>query len=117
MAVGEARHPDSIGIQAVAEIEVLHLDPMLTGRHASRDVLMLADGSKGRIVLDPAQHVRYTGCDQCDTKSHERSGLQWTRDSVRSRRHPARAESVTEACEAAGEVQGVARTGRANRIR
>jgi hypothetical protein len=30
---------------------------MLTGRHASRDVLMLTNGCKGRIVLDPAQHV------------------------------------------------------------
>ena|SRR5215216_6405062 len=39
--------------------------------------------------------LRYSVGVQCGTRSHERSGLQWTRDSVRSRRHPARAGSVT----------------------
>src|SRR5215217_6854694 len=34
---------------------------MLTCCYASNDVLMLTDGSKRGIVLDPVQHVRYTG--------------------------------------------------------
>src|SRR5215217_1565048 len=60
-SLGEGRYPDTIGVQAVAEIEVLHLHPMLAGHHAIGDVLMFANGGEGRIVLDPAQHVRYTG--------------------------------------------------------
>src|SRR5829696_3944324 len=59
--LGEARHPTTIDKQPVAEGEILYLYLMLTGRHASNDVLVLTDGGKGRIVLDPAQHVRYTG--------------------------------------------------------
>src|SRR5215213_4552163 len=104
--LSKANHPATIGIDAIAEVEVLYLYLMLARYDGSNDVLVLTDGSKGRIVLDPAQRVGYTALDQCETKSHERSGLQWTRDSVRSRRHPARAQLVTEACEAAGEVQG-----------
>ncbi|HSK81789.1 MAG TPA: ester cyclase [Rubrobacter sp.] len=56
-SLSETRHLHAIGNKSVAEVEVLYLDPMLTGRHASRDVLMLTNGCKGRIVLDPAQHV------------------------------------------------------------
>jgi hypothetical protein len=39
--------------------------------------------------------VRYTGGVQCGTRSHKRSGLVGTRDSIRSPRHPECAESVT----------------------
>jgi hypothetical protein len=42
--VSEGRHPTTIDIQAVAELEVLYLDLMLTRRHSSTDALMLADG-------------------------------------------------------------------------
>jgi hypothetical protein len=34
---------------------------VLTRYDGSNDVLVLADGGEGRVVLDPAQHVRYTG--------------------------------------------------------
>jgi hypothetical protein len=40
--LSEARHPNSIGIHAVAKVEVLYLYPILTGRYTSNDVLMLA---------------------------------------------------------------------------
>jgi hypothetical protein len=39
-AVGEGRHPDSIGIQTV--VEVLYLYPMLNCCYAVNDVLVLA---------------------------------------------------------------------------
>jgi len=39
---GEARHPDTIGIQAIAEVKVLYLYPMLTYYYASNDVLVFA---------------------------------------------------------------------------
>jgi hypothetical protein len=39
---GEARHPDTIGIQAIAEVKVLYLYPMLTCCYASNDVLVFA---------------------------------------------------------------------------
>ena len=55
-----------------------------------------ANGAKARIIV----------VGSCDTRSLERSSPKWTRDGVRSRRHPARASSVTNWCEAAGEVQG-----------
>jgi hypothetical protein len=38
----------------VAEVEVLHLYLMLTSHNSSNDALVLADGSEGRIVLEPA---------------------------------------------------------------
>jgi hypothetical protein len=60
--LGEARHPTTIEIQTIAEVEVLYLYLMLTRYDGSNDVLMLTNGGKGGIVLDPAQHVRYTGC-------------------------------------------------------
>jgi hypothetical protein len=40
---------------------------MLTGPYTTNDVLMLTDGGKGGIVLDPAQHVRYTCLDHEDS--------------------------------------------------
>ena len=43
---GEARHPDTIpdtmGIQAIAQVKVLYLYPMLTCCYASNDVLVFA---------------------------------------------------------------------------
>jgi hypothetical protein len=39
--LGEARHPNTIGIQTVAEVEILYLCPMLTCCHAINDVLVL----------------------------------------------------------------------------
>jgi hypothetical protein len=65
--LGEANHPATIGIHAVAKVEVLYLYPMLASHNSSNDVLVLTDGGKGRIVLDPAQHVRYTALDHRDT--------------------------------------------------
>src|SRR5215208_2130977 len=59
--LGEANHPATIGIDAIAEVKVLYLYLMLARHNGSNDVLVLADGGEGRIVLDPAQHVRYTG--------------------------------------------------------
>src|SRR5215211_283605 len=41
-SLSEADHPSTIGIHAVAEVEVLYLDLMNTGCHASNDVLVLA---------------------------------------------------------------------------
>jgi hypothetical protein len=72
--LSEANHPATMGIDAIAEVEVLYLYLMLTRYDGSNDVLMLADGGEGGIVLDPAQHVGYTTGVQCDTKSHEGSG-------------------------------------------
>src|SRR5215208_6764974 len=61
--LGEANHPATIGIDAIAEVEVLYLYLMLARYDGSNDVLMLADRGEGRIVLDPAQHVGYTALD------------------------------------------------------
>src|SRR5215211_6497136 len=61
-SLGEANHPATIGIDAIAEVEVLYLHLMLARYDGSNDVPMLTDGGKGGIVLDPAQHVRYTSC-------------------------------------------------------
>jgi hypothetical protein len=73
--LSEANHPATIGIDAIAEVEVLCLYLMLTRYDGSNDVLVLTDGGEGRVVLDPAQHVGcYTGGVQCDTRSHDRSG-------------------------------------------
>jgi hypothetical protein len=41
-SLGEANHPATIGIDAVAKVEVLYLYPMLTCCHAVNDVLVLA---------------------------------------------------------------------------
>jgi hypothetical protein len=41
------------------EVEVLHLDRVATGGYARENVLVATDRGEGRIVLDPAQHVRY----------------------------------------------------------
>src|SRR5215208_1422746 len=59
--LSEANHPATIGIDAIAEVEVLYLYLMLARYDGSNDVLVLTDWGKGRIILDPAQHVRYTG--------------------------------------------------------
>jgi hypothetical protein len=45
--LSERRHLHTIGIQPLAEVEVLHLDLMLTGYHATNNVLVLTDGGKG----------------------------------------------------------------------
>ena len=39
---------------------ILDFDHVLTGLDASSQVLVLAYGGKGGIILDAAQHVRYT---------------------------------------------------------
>ena len=46
--LGEANHPATIGIDAVAEVEVFYLYLTLASHNGSNDVLMLADGGKGR---------------------------------------------------------------------
>ena len=61
--LNEANHPAIIGIDAIAEGEVLYLHLMLARHDSSNDVLVLADGGKGRIVLDPAQRLGYTALD------------------------------------------------------
>src|SRR5215216_5250123 len=58
--LSEANHPAAFGIDAIAEVEVLYLYLMLARYDGSNDVLVLTDGGKRGIVLDPAQHVRYT---------------------------------------------------------
>ena len=40
-SLGEARYPNTIGIQPVAEVKVLYLYPMLTCCYAVNDVLVL----------------------------------------------------------------------------
>jgi hypothetical protein len=59
-SLSEANHPATIGIHAVAEVEVLYLYLMLASHNSSNDVLVLADGGEGRIVLDPAQSTYAT---------------------------------------------------------
>src|SRR5215216_4405968 len=61
--LSEANHPTTIGVDAIAEVEVLYLDLMLARDNSSNDVLVLADGGKRGIILDPAQHVGYTALD------------------------------------------------------
>jgi hypothetical protein len=46
-SLGEANHPATIAIDAVAEVEVLYLYLVLASHNSSNDVLVLADGSKG----------------------------------------------------------------------
>jgi hypothetical protein len=62
-SLSEANHPATIGIDAVAEVEVLYLYLMLARYDGNNDVLVLTDRGKGGIVLDPAQHVGYTALD------------------------------------------------------
>src|SRR5215208_7799796 len=59
--LSEANHPATIGIHTVAEVEVLYLYLMLARYDGGNDVLVLTDGSNGAVILDAAQHVRYTG--------------------------------------------------------
>src|SRR5918994_1239424 len=49
-------------VEGVREIEVLDLDRVACCGYPREDVCVAADGGEGVIVLDPAQHVRYTGC-------------------------------------------------------
>jgi hypothetical protein len=72
---GERRYPNIIGIQTVAEVEILYLYPMLTGCYGINDVLVLADGSKRGIILDPSQHVRYTCLDHEGSSRGPGSGV------------------------------------------
>ena len=62
--VGEPSNtsPHIRGVEAVAEVMIFDLDHVPTGLDSGRQLLMLAYGGKGGIILDPAQHVRYTGC-------------------------------------------------------
>jgi hypothetical protein len=49
------------GVEAVAELMIFDLDHVPTSLDSGRQLLMLANGGKGGIILDPAQDVRYTG--------------------------------------------------------
>src|SRR5215204_4534269 len=66
-ALAEGGHPRGrpvrgiARVQSVCEIEVLNLDRIACGGYPREDVFVPADGGEGRIVLDAAQHVRYTG--------------------------------------------------------
>ncbi len=62
-ALTEGRNPSSTALERVREVEVLHLYRIPTSSYARKYVLVLADGGEGRVILDPAQHVRYTGLD------------------------------------------------------
>jgi hypothetical protein len=44
--LSEANHPATIGIDAVAEVEVLYLYLMLASHNSSNDILVLADGER-----------------------------------------------------------------------
>jgi hypothetical protein len=46
-SLGEANHPSTIGIHAVAKVEVLYLHLMLASHNSSNDILVLTDGGKG----------------------------------------------------------------------
>ena len=48
------------GVEGVGEIVVLDLYRLACGDYPREDVFVPADGGEGGIVLDPAQHVRYT---------------------------------------------------------
>jgi hypothetical protein len=48
-SLSEANHPATIGIDTIAEVEVLYLYLMLARYDGSNDVLVLADGGEGRI--------------------------------------------------------------------
>src|SRR5215203_3357348 len=68
-ALAEGRHPRGgtvrriTGVQSVREIVVLHLDRVPTGGYPRENIPVAADGGEGGVVLDPAQHVRYTVLD------------------------------------------------------
>jgi hypothetical protein len=48
------------GIESIGEIRVLNLDRVAASGYRCEYVLVLTDGCEGGIILDPAQHVRYT---------------------------------------------------------
>jgi hypothetical protein len=66
-ALAEGGHPRArfvrgiAGVEGVREIEVLDLDRVAGGGYPREHVPVLAHGREGGVVLDPAQHVRYTG--------------------------------------------------------
>jgi hypothetical protein len=47
-------------VQSIREVEILNLDGVSAGGYPREEIPVLTDGGEGRIVLDPAQHVRYT---------------------------------------------------------
>jgi hypothetical protein len=49
------------GVEAVAEVMIFDLDHVPTSLNTGTQLLMLAYEGKGGIVLDPTEHVRYTG--------------------------------------------------------
>src|SRR5829696_8325013 len=49
------------GVEGISEIEVLDLDRVACGGYPRENILVPTDGCEGGIILDPAQHVRYTG--------------------------------------------------------
>src|SRR5918994_6812641 len=63
---GNARRGRAVGgiagVEGVREIWVLNLDGVAGGGYPREEIPVLAHGGEGRIVLDAAQHVRYTGC-------------------------------------------------------
>src|SRR5215218_7588133 len=48
-------------VEGVREVGVLNLDRVATGGYPREKIPVPANGGEGRVVLDPAQHVRYTG--------------------------------------------------------
>src|SRR5215207_3512267 len=50
-----------VSVEGVREVGVLNLDRVAASGYCREYVLVLTDGSKGRVVLDAAQRVRYTG--------------------------------------------------------
>src|SRR5215211_1120659 len=66
-ALAEGRHPRGrpvrgiAGVQSVREVVVLNLDRVASGGYPREKIPVAARGGEGGIVLDPAQHVRYTG--------------------------------------------------------
>src|SRR5215217_5585096 len=49
-------------VEGVSEVGVLHLDRIAAGGYPCEHVPVAAHGGEGGVVLDAAQHVRYTGC-------------------------------------------------------
>jgi hypothetical protein len=66
-ALAEGGHPGGravrriAGVEGVGEIVVLDLDRVPSGGYPRENVPVAADGGEGSVVLDAAQHVRYTG--------------------------------------------------------
>jgi Phage integrase family len=66
-ALAEGGHPSGrpvcgiARVEGVYEIEILDLDRVACGGYRREEVTVSANGCEGRIVLDPAKHVRYSG--------------------------------------------------------